>query len=385
MRLPNLKDVLLYHVLGEKLLTTDLMNRNSNSVTTLKSDGQTISITNGATNIILVDQQSDKSNIGLADVQAKNGVANVIDQVLIPLFDSVYQVATLLDDYSMLVELVQKADLVNALTGPGPFTVFAPRNDAFVKLMSELMINFDDILNLPMLDQVLLYHVVGDYLLSSALDDKNGQNLVTLRDDKQSIKINSDSYNDYLGFAVRGIELLDNQNDYDIFIGNVETKNGVVFVIDRVMIPLFDSIIQVATSFDDYSILVKLVIAAELTDTLTNDGPFTVFAPNNYAFDKLLLELQISIDDVINLPNLKDILYYHILSGYYLSYDLETKEFETLKSDKQTISINTDQYFPTQGFAISGIDITDQNHDTKISSSVTLKHKMVWFMLLIVS
>ena len=110
---------------------------------------------------------------------------------------------------------------------------------------------------------------------------------------------------------------------------------------NRVLILLFDSIIQVATSFVDYSVLVKLVIAAELTDTSTNDGPFTVFAPNNNAFENLLLELQISINDLINLPSLKDILFYHILSGYYWSYDADTNEYETLKSDKESIFINT--------------------------------------------
>ena len=81
------------------------------------------------------------------------------------------------------------------------------------------------------------------------------------------------------------MNVVDNQHDVsNVIFGNVEAKNGVVHVIGSVLIPLFNSIVQIATSFDDYSILVQLVQAAGLVDTLTNDGPFTVFAPNNAAF-----------------------------------------------------------------------------------------------------
>ena len=364
LRLPNLKDVLLYHVLNEKVLTSELANRES--VTTLKSDKQTVNINDGLSNIELFDQQSDESNIGLADVQAKNGVAHVIDRVLIPLFDSVYQVATLFDDYSILVTLVQKAGLVDELTGRGDFTVFAPNNNAFYKLIDELRVEIEDIINLPILEQVLFYHIIGDYLLAKDLANRDGQNLVTLRDDKQTLKLDANNYYPNDGFAVTGIKLMDNQNDVsNIFIGDVETKNGVVFVVNRVLIPLFDSIVQVATSFDDYSILVKLVIEAGLADLLSDggSGPFTVFAPNNKAFERLMFEIQINIDDLINLPILRDVLFYHLLDGYILSYDLSTKQYETLKSDKQEIYINTDNYTPVQGFAISGIDVVDAQSD----------------------
>eukprot|EP01083_Nonionella_stella_P227248 806456_1 len=83
------------------------------------------------------------------------------------------------------------------------------------------------------------------------------------------------------GFYVTGIQLIDrqNMNTYTI-LGNIEAENGVVHVIDRVMIPMFDTIVDIATSFDDYSILVELVAQAGLVDTLLGPGPFTVFAPN---------------------------------------------------------------------------------------------------------
>eukprot|EP01083_Nonionella_stella_P218034 782225_1 len=148
LAIPTLTDILLYHIIGDFLLFEDLAY---------------------GKDIILRDAQSDDSLITLCDVKAKNGVAHVIDRVMIPLFDDIMQIATSFKDYSILVELIEAAGLTFVLEGPGPFTVFAPNNYAFYNLMEELNINIDDLLRLPILQNVLLYHINGNYLFTTDL------------------------------------------------------------------------------------------------------------------------------------------------------------------------------------------------------------------------
>ena len=241
-----------------------------------------------------------------------------------------------------------------------------------------------DLLNLPILRNVLLYHVVPGYLFPC--DIETGR-LETLRPDLQSWYINTDDYNCVQGFSIDGVYIIDNQNDKaTVIIGNVETKNGVVNVVDRVLVPLFSDIMQIATSFDDYTILVQLVHVAGLTDLLSdpNSGPFTVFAPNNNAFYKLMDEIDINIDDLIDLPILEEVLFYHILSGYFYGSQLPTGDYKTLYPDEQTIYINTDNYDGNDGLAVSGIYIVDQQHDDRnvIIGNVEASNGVV--MLLIV-
>eukprot|EP01083_Nonionella_stella_P268681 908550_1 len=112
---PQLADILLYHVIGDFILTPRL--KQSITMRTLKPDGQTVKSVYGYETIRLIDAHSDVSTMGLADVKAKNGVAHVVDRILVPLFDSVVQVATSFKDYSILVTLVKSADMVMYLQG----------------------------------------------------------------------------------------------------------------------------------------------------------------------------------------------------------------------------------------------------------------------------
>ena len=82
------------------------------------------------------------------------------------------------------------------------------------------------------------------------------------------------------------------------------------------------NIVEIAANNPDFSILVSAVQKAELVDALSGEGPFTVFAPTNEAFQKLLSELNITAVDLLNHPQLKDVLLYHVVSGKVLSTDL---------------------------------------------------------------
>jgi len=98
------------------------------------------------------------TNIIVTDITAQNGVIHVIDRVLLPANKDIVQTAQGVPSLSILVEAGVPADLVATLKGPGPFTVFAPSNDAFAALLSELGITKDALLaDKALLTNVLTY------------------------------------------------------------------------------------------------------------------------------------------------------------------------------------------------------------------------------------
>ncbi len=102
--------------------------------------------------------------------------------------------------------------------------------------------------------------------------------------------------------------------------------------------------VEIVTSFEKFSILVKAVDEEGLTRFLSSEGPFTVFAPTNEAFAKLMREIHINMDDLLNIPTLRDILLYHIVSDFLLCDDLaaNAKHMEsitTLKPDYQRLKV----------------------------------------------
>jgi uncharacterized surface protein with fasciclin (FAS1) repeats len=119
----------------------------------------------------------------------------------------------------MLVSLLQKADLVGALQGEGPFTVFAPTNAAFEKLLAALNISASDLMNQPDLAKVLLYHVVSGNVMSTDLSD--GLMAPTLNG--ESVKFDLSS-----GVIV---------NQSNVVSADIKAGNGVVHVIDTVLVP----------------------------------------------------------------------------------------------------------------------------------------------------
>ena len=125
---------------------------------------------------------------------------------------------------------------------------------------------------------------------------------------------------------------------------------------DRVLLPLFDTVVDIAASLEDFSSLVAAVTAADLVDTLQGPGPFTVFAPNNEAVSDLLTELSISIDELLSLDILSGVLLYHVLGQSVLTDDLENGPLDTLYS--QSIEVDTERHPYHDGlspFSVKGI------------------------------
>jgi transforming growth factor-beta-induced protein len=197
-------------------------------------------------------------------------------------------------NFTTLAAALGAADLVDTLKGPGPFTVFAPTDDAFAALPAGTV---DALLaDVPALTDVLLNHVVsGDV---RAADVIGLSSATTVGDDTLYIDI------------VDGNVIIN--GSVQVTATDIVASNGVIHVIDAVILPL-DDIVDTAVAAGAFDTLAVALDAAGLIDTLKGPGPFTVFAPTDDAFAALPAgTVEALLGDI---PALSDILLYHVVSG----------------------------------------------------------------------
>ncbi len=229
-----------------------------------------------------------------------------------PAQPGVVQTAQANPDLSILVEAVVAADLATTLSGPGPFTVFAPTNAAFAALLAELGVTKAELLaNKPLLTAVLTYHVLDGKVLKAQVPA--GRAITT----KQGGILKIDA-------AGSALTITDGRNrTAGIVATDIQVANGVVHLIDRVILPADKNVVETAQSLPGFSILVEAVVAADLAGTLSGPGPFTVFAPTNAAFADLLAELGISKEALLaDTALLTAVLTYHVLPARALKADV---------------------------------------------------------------
>jgi transforming growth factor-beta-induced protein len=206
------------------------------------------------------------------------------------------------DTFSSLVDFATLADLVGTLSKANGITLFAPTNDAFAvlaKAAPDIVSNLQKEEWQDHLEDLLFYHVLPDVVLSSAITD--GLSVTTLNTEDIDFTVTDGGGT----FVNTGVEVV---------AADVDAKNGVIHVIDTVLIPSWvsNSIVDLAKATSDLSTLVDLVVQAGLADTLSEAGPYTVFAPTNEAFVELLEDgTSLSADQV------SSILTYHVVSGIY--------------------------------------------------------------------
>jgi transforming growth factor-beta-induced protein len=257
-----------------------------------------------------------------ADVGASNGVVHIIDTVLdgglIPPpapSKSIVQLAAATPDLSTLVTALKAGNLIKALSGTGPFTVFAPTNEAFAKLPKSTLNHLLDPKNIKELDATLEYHVISGAAVFKA-DLKSDQKVKTLEGQDVEIKRTTSG------------EVLVNQAK--VATADVAASNGVVHIIDSVLMIPTPNIVQLAERTLDLSTLVSAVVAGDLADTLSSAGKFTVFAPTNEAFKALPAGTLKTLMKPQNKGKLVDILTYHVLPEQVLSTQL--KPFQAVKT-----------------------------------------------------
>ena len=217
----------------------------------------------------------------------------------VPVADgTIVETAVAAGNFKTLVAAVQAAELVDTLNGKGPFTVFAPTDEAFAKLPKgtlEMLLKPE---NKAKLAAILTYHVVPGSV--KAADVVKLKNAATVQGQRVDIKVNA------------GKVMVDGAN---VVATDVACSNGVIHVIDTVILPVDGTIVDVAAKNGSFNTLVAAVKAAGLVETLSGKGPFTVLAPTDAAFAKLpagTLEMLLKPE---NKKQLVDILTYHVVPG----------------------------------------------------------------------
>ncbi len=209
----DLTDILLYHVLGAEVLSSQLSD--GQVATTLFGEDITVSVNQ---NMVMINN----ALVTVADIQASNGVVHVIDAVLLPtaFTSSVVDIIVNSADHTTLEAAVLAAGLDQTLADPnGSFTVFAPTDAAFATLPAGTI---DDLLDDPngSLTDVLTYHVLGTEVFSADLSD--GQQATTLLGEDVTVTINA-----------QGVFI----NQAQVTLADIQANNGVVHVIDAPLLP----------------------------------------------------------------------------------------------------------------------------------------------------
>jgi transforming growth factor-beta-induced protein len=248
---------------------------------------------------------------------------------------------------------------VDALKGEGPFTVFAPTDDAFAALPEGTVEELLKPENKQALTDILLYHVVEGKVM--AADVTGLESATTLLGKDIAIKV--DMGNVYI-------------NDAKVIITDIETSNGVIHVIDAVILPSDEeaqTIVEIAVADERFSTLVAAVTAAELVETLSGEGPFTVFAPTNDAFAALPAGTVESLLLPENKQALTDILLYHVVSGKVMAADVVGLTSATTVLGKDlTITVRDGKVFLNDTVEVIITDIEASNGVIHVIDAVLL-------------
>ena len=276
-----------------------------------------------------------------------------------------------------VVAAVKAAGLVDTLSGAGPFTVFAPDNNAFKRLPRgtvDMLLRRE---NKDTLVSVLTYHVVaGAY---RAADLKDGMMLTTVQGAKLTVK--------KLG---RNVWI----NGKRISIRDVISSNGVTHVITGVLMPPKDSMTQsesagvmvggalmvpnldiVANAMNAKNVttVVAAVQAAGLVDTLKSKGPFTVFAPTNDAFNKLPAGTVTTLLKPENKAQLSSMLTYHVVAGAYRSADLKDgMMLTTVQGQTLMISVKDGKVWINGSAMVQTANVISSNGVTHVIDTVVM-------------
>ncbi len=221
--------------------------------------------------------------------------------------------------FSTLVAAVKAAGLAETLSGEGPFTVFAPTNDAFAKLPSGTVQTLLKPENKETLKSILTYHVVkGDVMASDVVGLREA---TTVQGQRVDVTTERDSAGNVSKVMIDGAEVV---------ITDIEASNGVIHVIDSVILPVQKNAVEVASETGMFETLIAAAKAAGLAETLSTTGPITILAPTDEAFEKLPRGTVQALLRPENRDRLANILKYHVVEGRV--YDEQAAKLDSAKA-----------------------------------------------------
>lgn len=308
-----LGEVLKYHVVSGAVKAADVVNLSE--AKSLQGEPIAIKVDSGKVMV-------NGANVVSTDIETSNGIIHVIDAVILPPSmakaedkmeaKDIVDTAVAAGDFKTLAAALGAAGLVEALKGEGPFTVFAPTDEAFAALPEGTV---EALLKDPKaLGEILKYHVVAGKVM--AADAAKLTEAETLQGAPIAIG------------AKDGKVMI---NDAEVISADVMAKNGVIHVINKVILPPAEEsmgegemeakdIVDTAVAAGNFKTLAAALEAAGLVDALKGAGPFTVFAPTDEAFAKLPAG---TVEALLKDPKaLGDILKYHVASGKLMAADV---------------------------------------------------------------
>lgn len=225
-----LQSVLTYHVVGKRIPAAAAIAVAKKGLKVKTVQGESIALSFKGGKIVL----NGTPRVAIPDVKASNGVIHAIDAVLVPPSlsqppaptQSIVQIASGNPDFSTLVSLVQKAGLVEGISAPGPFTVFAPTNEAFAKLANAAPATYAAVLADPaLLAKVLTYHVVAG-------DIKSAQAIAVAQQTGTVKALEGEP----ISLSLKDGKLTLN-GSATVVTADILATNGVIHVIDTVIVP----------------------------------------------------------------------------------------------------------------------------------------------------
>jgi uncharacterized surface protein with fasciclin (FAS1) repeats len=350
-----LKKVLLYHVVDGKVLSADAIGLAGQSVETLSGDSFNVKLEGDKLMI-------NEAAVTTPDIEGSNGVIHVIDSVILPPAEetmgdkgTIVDIAVADGRFTTLVTALTEAGLAEALQAEGPFTVFAPTDDAFAALPEGTLDAL--IADKEALSNVLLYHVAEGKNMAADVVELNGKMLETL-------------LGQYVDIAVEGENVTVDQAK--VVITDIEADNGVIHVIDAVLLPETRTIAEIAAESEDFSTLVTALEAAGLVEALQGEGPFTVFAPTNDAFAALPAG---ALDGLLaDIDALTNVLLYHVADGKVMSFqvvEMNGQQVVMLSGAPVTITIDGDTV-KINDSVVTTVDIEASNGVIHVIDAVLL-------------
>jgi len=330
LTMQQLTEVLEYHVIvNVEAKSTDLSN-NQKLQPLFFGHQLSVDLSNG----VKIRGETNTVTVTTADVLCSNGVVHIVNAVLVPnSLRTIVDFAVASPMLSSLVGALQKANLVEALSGPGPFTVFAPTNAAFAAISSVV-----DGLTVDQLTAILEYHVVSG-VAANAADLRNKEVLSPLfSDHKLTVSLPRHG----------GVQIIGETNTVNVVVADQGCSNGVIHIVDAVIVPRYLSIVETALAQPSLSTLVSALGTANLVDALSGAGPFTVFAPTNDAFTAIS-----SILDGLSTAQLGDLLKAHVLTSEIDAGQVgdASKSYETLFAG-HSVQLNNHKVGPHNAFKV---------------------------------
>lgn len=268
--------------------------------------------------------------------------------------NTIVDVASNAGQFNTLLAAAKAAGLADALS-TGHFTVFAPTDEAFAALGQDAI---NDLLrpeNRGLLQSILKYHVVEGSVDSHRVADAGG--LATLNGQRAEIEQRRG------GLSIAGAHIVK---------ADIKASNGIIHVIDRVIMPSTKDLVETAVEAGSFSTLAAAVQAAGLVATLQSDGPFTVLAPTDEAFAALPAGTVESLLKPENRDQLKAVLLYHVVPGrVYASDVVKLRNAKTAQGGEIAIGAAGGRVF-INGAQVVQTDIDATNGVIHVIDSVLL-------------